>query len=219
MKLRHIFRQVRVQYLFYHTSSLTSSLTSSYRFGFSLNTNVKEITSREVTVWLFSSNYWQEKNILETENSRRWTYFVDAKVDGVVNHFKFTFKGRRDDTVYLKIQKFHYFYVCLFFTRRPFHPSCVFFEPPPLGEKGSYDFTTVSMSVGKGVFSETSHTIFVKLLLKLGYLKDKNWRSQIFGKKSHFGDNAQKHSKNRVFWIWQKKGHWYVDFWGLDHTP
>ena len=32
----------------------------------------------------------------------------------------------------------------------------MFYGPPPLGEKGSYDFTTVSMSVGKHVFSNTA---------------------------------------------------------------
>ena len=32
----------------------------------------------------------------------------------------------------------------------------------------------------------------------------KNWGSRIFGKKSHFGVNAQKYPQNRVFWILQK---------------
>ena len=48
-----------------------------------------------------------------------------------------------------------------------------FFEPPPFGEKGSSDFTTVSMSVGKRFFSKTVHKIFLKLLMKLGCLKGK----------------------------------------------
>ena len=70
--------------------------------------------------------------------------------------------------------------------------------PPPLGEKGSYDFTTVSMSVGKRFFSKMAH---------------------IFWKKSHFGDNAQKHPKNRVFLILQENAvHWCVDFLGLNHA-
>ena len=47
--------------------------------------------------------------------------------------------------------------------------------------KGSYDFTTVSMSV-VSVFSKTPHRTFLKLLMKLGCLKGKIWRSRIFGK-------------------------------------
>ena len=42
---------------------------------------------------------------------------------------------------------------------------------PPLGEKVSYDFTIVSMSVGKRVFTKTAHWIFLKLLMTLGCLK------------------------------------------------
>ena len=45
------------------------------------------------------------------------------------------------------------------------------FRPLPLGEKGSYDY--VSMSVGKRVFSKTAHRVFLKLLMKLGCLKGK----------------------------------------------
>ena len=47
------------------------------------------------------------------------------------------------------------------------------FVPPPLGVKGSDDFTTVRMSVGKRVFSKTVDRIFLKLLMKFGCLKGK----------------------------------------------
>ena len=41
-----------------------------------------------------------------------------------------------------------------------------FFGPPPLGEKGFCNFTTVSMSVGKRIFSKMPRRIFLKLLMK-----------------------------------------------------
>ena len=71
-----------------------------------------------------------------------------------------------------------------------------------LGERGSYDLTSVSMSVGKHVFPKIAHRIFLKLHMKLGYLKDEKLIERVFEKKSHIGDNAQKHS---VFWANQKK--------------
>ena len=56
-----------------------------------------------------------------------------------------------------------------------------FAEPPSsLGKKGSSDFTTVSMSVGQRVFSQTAHRIFLKFLKKLGCLKQ-CWTQNIFG--------------------------------------
>ena len=45
--------------------------------------------------------------------------------------------------------------------------------PLPLYEKGSYDFTTVSMSVGKHVLSKMARRIFPKLVMRLGCLKGK----------------------------------------------
>ena len=74
---------------------------------------------------------------------------------------------------------------------------------PPLDEKGSYDFTTVSMSVGKRIFFKTAHRIFLKLFMKLGCLKGKQLAEPDFFEKSHFGDNAQKYPENRVYWILQ----------------
>ena len=46
---------------------------------------------------------------------------------------------------------------------------------------------------------------FLKLSMKLGCLKGRNWRSWIFGKISHFGDNAQKYPQNRFFLDFAKK--------------
>ena len=60
------------------------------------------------------------------------------------------------------------------------------------------------MSVGKHVFSKTAHRIFLKLLMKLVCLKGKKLTELDFWGKSHFGDNAQNHSKNRVL-DFQKK--------------
>ena len=37
----------------------------------------------------------------------------------------------------------------------------LFFIPLPLGEKGPFDFTTVSVSVGKRVLPKTAHRIFL----------------------------------------------------------
>ena len=60
------------------------------------------------------------------------------------------------------------------------------------------------MSVGKHVFSKTAHRIFLKLLMKLVCLKGKKLTELDFWGKSHFGDNAQNHSENRVL-DFQKK--------------
>ena len=82
------------------------------------------------------------------------------------------------------------------------------------GNLGNTHTYAASMSVGERVFSKTAHR-FVKLLMKLGCLKGKNCQSQIFGEKSHFGDNAQKHPKNRVFWILQKNSLLICRFFGF----
>ena len=47
------------------------------------------------------------------------------------------------------------------------------FGPLPLAEMESYDFTSVSRSVGEKIFSKMAHRIFLKLLIKLGCLKGK----------------------------------------------
>ena len=61
------------------------------------------------------------------------------------------------------------------------------------------------MSVGKRVFSKTTHRFFLKLLMKLGSLKGKKLAELDFGGgESHFGNNAQKYPENRVIWILQK---------------
>ena len=72
------------------------------------------------------------------------------------------------------------------------------FGPPPLGEKAFYDFTNVSISVGKRVFSKTSHRISLKFLLKLGSFKGKKL-TELYRKKSQFGDNAQHTPKTGFF--------------------
>ena len=88
----------------------------------------------------------------------------------------------------------------------PANGNSFFIGPQFLGKKESYDFTTVSVSVGKHVFSITVHWIFLKFVMKLGALRVKSRRNLIFGKKkSNFGDNAPKHRKNRVFAILQNK--------------
>ena len=53
-------------------------------------------------------------------------------------------------------------------------------------EKGSYDFTTVSMSIGKCVFSETACRMFLKLLMKLRCLKGKKLMDSDFLEKISF---------------------------------
>ena len=85
-----------------------------------------------------------------------------------------------------------------------FSGLCIFIGP--LGEKKCYDVTNVciSMLIGKRVFSKMAHRIFLKLLIKLGCLKDKKWWSWILRKKSRFWNNARKHSKNRGFLIYEK---------------
>ena len=60
------------------------------------------------------------------------------------------------------------------------------------------------MSVGKHVFFKTGHRIFLKLLMKLGYLKGKKLMEPDFGGKFNFGDNAPKHPK-KVFLDFAKK--------------
>ena len=71
----------------------------------------------------------------------------------------------------------------------------IFFGLSPLGEKRSYDFTAVSlsvicqyvsMSVGKRIFSKTTHRIFLKLLVKLGCLKGKKLTEPTFWEKISF---------------------------------
>ena len=71
-----------------------------------------------------------------------------------------------------------------------------FFGHPPLGEKGSYNFTTVSMLLGKHVFSKMAHRIFLKRFMKLG--------SQIFGENLILGI-MPKNIPKIGFWILQKK--------------
>ena len=62
-----------------------------------------------------------------------------------------------------------------------------FIGPPPLGEKGFYDFMAVSMSLGKRVFSKVAHRIFLKFLMKLECLNCKKltepdfWKNFILG--------------------------------------
>ena len=78
----------------------------------------------------------------------------------------------------------------------------------------------VSMSVGKRIFSKMAHRIFLKLVMKSGCLRVKNWRSRIFGKKSHFGDNTQEHPQNSFFFDFAKNFvHLCVDFLGSNHVP
>ena len=48
------------------------------------------------------------------------------------------------------------------------------------------------MSVGKHFFSKTAHRIFLKFLVKLGWLKGKKLTELDFWEKSYFGDNDQK---------------------------
>ena len=77
------------------------------------------------------------------------------------------------------------------------------------------------MSVGKRVLSKTAHSIFLKLLIKLGCLKFKNMTDPRVWEKSNFGHNFQKHTQNRVFWILQKRKtvHCCIDFMGLNYAP
>ena len=82
-----------------------------------------------------------------------------------------------------------------------------------------YHCQYVIMSVDKRVFFKAAHRLFLKLHVKLGFLKGKKLRSWIFGKKSHFGNNAPKHPQNRIFWILQKIVHWCGDFLGLNYAP
>ena len=46
--------------------------------------------------------------------------------------------------------------------------------PTPVEENGSYDFTTVSRSVGKPFFSKMDHRTFLKLFMNLWCPKGKN---------------------------------------------
>ena len=85
---------------------------------------------------------------------------------------------------------------------------CFFFGLPPLGEKGPYDITSVSMSVGKRVSSKMALRIFLKLLMKLVCFKSKKLTEPCFlRKKSHFRDNAQKNSKREFFGFCKKIVH------------
>ena len=62
------------------------------------------------------------------------------------------------------------------------------------------------MSVGKRVFSKTAHSIFLKLLIKLGCLKGNKLTELDFWEK--ILDFAKK-----------KTVHWGVDFLGLNDAP
>ena len=63
-----------------------------------------------------------------------------------------------------------------------------------------------ALSVCQYILSKTAHMIFLKPLIMLQCLKRvKNWGSWFFAEKSHFGDNAQKHTQNSVFWILHKR--------------
>ena len=77
-------------------------------------------------------------------------------------------------------------------------------------------FQYVSMSLRKRVFSKTAHRIFLKLLMKLGYLQGKKLTDLGFLEKNTiFLDNAQKHPKVRVFWILQKNSPFMCRFFGF----
>ena len=80
----------------------------------------------------------------------------------------------------------------------PFFPVSIpkrnmnlFIGPLPLGEKVSYDFTTVSLSVGKCVFSKIAHRIFMGIIPAntskiwfFWFCKKNNWCLYFFGFKS-----------------------------------
>ena len=66
----------------------------------------------------------------------------------------------------------------------PANSNSFFIGPQFLGKKGSYDFTTVSVSVGKHVFSITVHWIFLKFVMKLGWLKGEKQTEPHFWKKN-----------------------------------
>ena len=86
--------------------------------------------------------------------------------------------------------------------------SFFFFGLSPLGEKGPYDITSVSMSVGKRVSFKMAHRIFLKLLMKLVCFKSKKLTEPCFlRKKSHFRDNAQKNPKRAFFGFCKKIVH------------
>ena len=59
--------------------------------------------------------------------------------------------------------------------------------PSALGEKGSYDFTNVSRSVGKHVFPKTAHRISLKSFMKLRLLKGKKLIELDLWEKNDFG--------------------------------
>ena len=76
----------------------------------------------------------------------------------------------------------------------------------PLDKKGSYDFTTVTVSEGKCIFSKTAHRVFLKLLMKLGCPKGKKLMGLDFWeKKSILWIMPAKHHENRVFLFFMEK--------------
>ena len=96
--------------------------------------------------------------------------------------------------------------------------------PPSLDEKGSYEITTVSGSMSRSVTPvslKTDRGIFLKVFMKLGCLKVKNWQSWNFWIKCHFGDNPpQENPQNRIFWILQGNlVHRCVDLLVLSNGP
>ena len=78
----------------------------------------------------------------------------------------------------------------------------------------------VSMSVSKGVFSKTTHRIFLKLLMKLGCLKGKKLTEPNFLKKISFLEIMLKNTiKIEILGFCKKIFHWCVDILGLNHAP
>ena len=105
----------------------------------------------------------------------------------------------------------------------PFFPVSIpkrnmnlFIGPLPLGEKVSYDFTTVSLSVGKCVFSKIAHRIFMGIIPAntskiwfFWFCKKNNWCLYFFGFKSctimtNGSSNFQTYHKLVMYLISQK---------------
>ena len=74
------------------------------------------------------------------------------------------------------------------------------------------------MSIGECVFSKMAHMIFLKLLMKLGWLNKGKKLADFWGKKILFGDNAQKHPKNRGFYL-KKNSPFMCRFLGVNRGP
>ena len=78
----------------------------------------------------------------------------------------------------------------------------------------------VSMSVGKRVFSKTTHRFFLKLLMKLGSLKGKKLAELDFGGGNLILGIMPKNTlKIGLFGFCKKIVHWSVDFLNLNHVP